>query len=81
MAAEGNWNVGSRRFFSSWSFSKEVAEAFVSSSERARHSYLIKRTFPIEKLFMTCLETAAMNRQYLEHEAVVIHDGNDELLW
>ena len=81
MAAEGNWNVGSRRFFSSWTFSKEVAEAFVSSSERARHSYLIKRTFPIEKLFMTFVETAAMNRQYLEREAVVIHDGNDELLW
>ncbi|HEY2476369.1 MAG TPA: hypothetical protein VGI19_16420 [Candidatus Cybelea sp.] len=81
MAAEGNWQVHSRRFFSSWTFSKEVAEAFVSCNEHAKHSYLLKRTFPIEKVFLTCVETAAMNRQYREHEAVVIHDPHDELLW
>lgn len=74
MAAEGNWQVDSQRFFSSWTFSKEVAEAFVSCNERAKHSYILKRTFPIEQLFLTCVETAAMNRQYREHEAIVIHD-------
>lgn|SRR5579862_6719 len=80
MAAEGDWQAHSHRFFSSWSFSKEVAEAFVSN-ERAKHSYLLKRTFPVEKLFLTYIETAAMNRQYLEREAVILHDSLDELLW
>ena len=81
MAFDGNWQVNSHRFFSSWTFSKEVAEAFVSSSDHAKQSYLLKRTFPIEKLFLTCVETAAMNRQYREHEAVVIHDPGDEMSW
>lgn len=81
MAAEGNWQAHSHRLFSSWTFSKEVAEAFASCNEHAKHSYLLKRTFPIEKLFLTCVETAAMNRQYREHEAVVIHDPDDEMLW
>lgn len=81
MAAEGNWRARSHRFFSSWTFSKDVAEAFVSCNECAKHSYFLKRTFPVEKLFLTCVETAAMNRQYREHEAVVIHDADDELLW
>lgn len=80
MAAEGDWQVHSHRFFSSWTFSKEVAEAFVSNAN-AKHSYLLKRTFPIEKLFLTYVETAAMNKQYLEREAVVIHDAHDEILW
>ncbi len=78
MATEGNWQVDSHRFFSSWTFSKEVAESFISCNERGKHSYLLKRTFPIEKLFLTCVETAAMNRQYREHEAVVFHDSDDE---
>lgn len=80
MAAEGDWQLHSPRFFSSWTFSKEVAEAFVSN-EHAKHSYLLKRTFPIENLFLTYVETSAMNRQYLEREAVVLHDHRDELLW
>ncbi len=50
MAAEGSWQVHSHRFFSSWTFSKDVAEAFISSDERVKHSYLLKRTFPIEKI-------------------------------
>jgi hypothetical protein len=39
------------------------------------------RTFPVEKLFMTYVETAAMNSQYEELEAVVVHDEFDERLW
>jgi hypothetical protein len=81
MAAEGNWHVHSTRFFSSWTFSKEVAEAFVACNKRAKHSYLLKRTMSIEKLFLTYVETAAMNRQYREREAIVIHDRDDEMLW
>jgi hypothetical protein len=35
----------------------------------------------MEKLFLTYVETAAMNKQYQEREAVVIHDADDEKLW
>jgi hypothetical protein len=80
MASEGDWRARQHPFFSSWTFSKEVAEAF-ATSKRAKHSYLLKRTFPIEKLFLTYVETAAMNKQYREREAVVIHDADDEKLW
>jgi hypothetical protein len=80
MSTEGNWQTSSHRLFSSWTFSKDVAEAFATSA-RSKHSYLVKRTFPIEKLFLTCVETNAMNRQYQEQEAVVIHDGDDAKLW
>jgi hypothetical protein len=83
MAAEGDWTVGPDRTFSSWTFSREVADSFASleSDSRFNHAYLLRRTFPIEKLFMTYLETRAMNNQYLEAEAVVLHDPNDQYLW
>jgi hypothetical protein len=83
MSAEGTWRGGAEKFFSSWTFSKRVAEAFTSfdSDGPIGHSYLVKRTFPVEKLFMTHIETDAMNGRYQEAEAVVIHDDGDRLLW
>jgi hypothetical protein len=83
MSAEGPWRGGVEKFFSSWTFSKQVAEAFTSfgPDETVRHSYLLKRTFPVEKLFMTFVETTAMNESYQEAEAAVIHDESDRLLW
>jgi hypothetical protein len=81
MAAEGTWQKQPPRFFSSWTFSREVAEEFSSGKGRTKHSYCLKRTFPIDKLFMTFVETGAMNKQYREREAVVLHDDVDEALW
>jgi hypothetical protein len=83
MSSERGWNVNSNKFFSSWSFSKAIAEAFIDTAPNgvARHSYLLKRSFPIQKLFMTHVETQAMNSQYKEVEAVVLHDDEDRLLW
>ncbi len=82
MSSDGDWQTISERFFSSWSFSKKVAEAFASLEKEssAKHFYLIKRTFPIEKLFMSYVETKAMNNQYEEVEAVIMHDSTDERL-
>lgn len=83
MATEGSWSPSSPRFFSSWTFSKTVAEAFalLEPGDKSKNSYLIKRTIPTRKLFMTYIETAEMNRQYEEVEAVVAHDPSDERLW
>jgi len=83
MSCEGDWKVNAPKFFSSWSFSKSIAEAFIDMAPEgpARHSYLLKRSFSVSKLFMTHLETQAMNNQYKEVEAVIIHDEDDRLLW
>lgn len=83
MAAEGPWQAGREKFFSSWTFSKTVAESFASfdADDIMTQSYLLKRTLPIGKLFMTSIETRAMSKRYREAEAVVIHDEPDRMLW
>ena len=80
MASEGQW-VEKNRSLVSMTFSLKVAEAHIKMERepRFRHSYLIKRTIPVERIFMTYLETAAMNRQYLEAEALVLR--GEELFW
>lgn len=77
MSAEGEWRNTEPRAFSSWTFKKEVAESFVEFDvdSRFKHSYLIKRSFPVNQLLMSYLETDAMNRQYKEAEAVVRNPG------
>lgn len=83
MATEGVWSSGKQKFFSSWTFSKKVADAFarLEPNDHSSNSYLIKRTIPTNKLFMTYIETKEMNAQYEEVEAIVVHDHNDEQLW
>ncbi|MEC9488089.1 MAG: hypothetical protein UMV23_01170 [Halanaerobium sp.] len=83
MAAEGDWGIPNRRTFSSWTFSLEVARSFadLDRSSKFKHSYLVKRSFPVEKLWMTYLETAEMNKQYLEAEAIVLHDNDDRIFY
>ena len=83
MSAEGPWRETDPKTFTSWTFSLNVAKSFSSEAFESdfKHGYFLKRTFPIEKLFMTCIETASMNSQYLEAEALVMHEENDRLLW
>jgi hypothetical protein len=51
-------------------FSREVAMSHFES--RAEHASLVRRQVPVSRLFMTFLETSAMNERYLEAEAVLI---------
>lgn len=83
MSTEDSWRETGPKTFTSWAFNQEVANSFSNEAfhKDFRHGYLLKRTFPVEKLFMTYIETAAMNAQYLETEALVIHDEGDRLLW
>jgi hypothetical protein len=51
-------------------FSRAVAESHFEA-DRAPAAALLRRQLPVERLFMTFLETAAMNERYLEAEAVL----------
>jgi hypothetical protein len=62
--------------FVSATFSREVAEAHFTGTERTTVSVLSRQVAPVERLFMTYIETEAMNRRFLEAEAVLLDDGN-----
>ncbi len=58
-------------------FSRDVADAFFGYTQNEAPSVLYRQVVPIERLFMTHLETAEMNRQYQEVEAIVFFEpGN-----
>jgi len=83
MNSTKEWEPVRQRSFVSFTFNKKVAESFANfdKSKESKHSYLLKRTIPVEKLFMSYLETEAMNRQYKEAEALVFYDSKDAILW
>ncbi|MCF8000657.1 MAG: hypothetical protein K9K76_02185 [Halanaerobiales bacterium] len=75
MSTEKGW-IEKNRTFLSCTYNYEVANAF-SSMERVskyKNSYILKMTLPIEKLFMTFFETASMNNQYKESEALLLYN-------
>ena len=58
-------------------FSFEVAMSLFGPAWEGRTAAIVRQTVPVERLFMTYLETAAMNRQFHEAEAVLLEDpGN-----
>ena len=84
MATEWEWGKRpNSRTFVSFTFSIKVARShcnFDRNSDK-KHSYLLKRTFSVEDLFMTSLETDAMNKQYKEAEALVLYHEEDGIFW
>ncbi len=62
------------RTFLSCTFNLKVARSMADfeRDSKYRNSYLFKGTFSVKRLFMTYLETEAMNRQYKEAEALVL---------
>jgi len=54
--------------------SRAVAESHFNS-EPGSAAALLRRQLPVERLFMTFLETSAMNGKYLEAEAVLFGNG------
>ncbi len=86
MSTEWGWQTEgdeNHRFWLSWTFNYNVAQDFsdFKYDSKQKNSYLIKRAIPVNKLFMTFIETDAMNGQYLEAEAIVIHSPEDQSLW
>ena len=74
MSTEEGW-LELPRSLLSCTFKLEVAQAFSDfvSENKYKNSYLLKMTCPVERLFMTFLETEALNRQYKEAEALVLY--------
>jgi hypothetical protein len=56
------------------SLARTVAESHFSAASSTAAA-LLRRELPVERLFMTFLETSAMNGKYLEAEAVLFGDG------
>jgi len=82
MSTERAWTEKPRSLLSC-TFSLDVAQAFAhfDRDDHYRHAYLVKTTVPVERLWMTYLETKAMNRQYLEAEALILNRGDLKLYW
>jgi len=60
--------------FVSVTFSRDVAESHFTGNERTVVSVLSRHVVSVERLFMTYVETEAMNRRFLEAEAVLLDD-------
>lgn len=60
--------------FVSASFSEEVARSHYAAAPGEANRFLASQLVPVERVFMTYLETEAMNRAYKEAEAVLLYD-------
>lgn len=60
----------------SWSFHRGVAEGVAGTPGESAHRAVDTRAVPHRRAFMTYLETRAMNRQFLEAEAVLFVEGS-----
>jgi hypothetical protein len=61
--------------FLSATFSLEVAMSHFNERDRASTGVLVRQPVPIERIFMSFLETVQLNQSYKEAEAVLLHDG------
>ncbi|MCD2346717.1 hypothetical protein [Clostridium guangxiense] len=77
MSTEREWINCYEKSLTSWTFSLEVALSFadLDKNNKYKNGYVIKRTVPIENIFMTYLETESMNKQYKECEAILFFDN------
>lgn len=64
--------------FVSATFSRTVAESLAGARGPAGAGRLMRQAVPIERIFMTYLETIHMNRQFREAEAILFFDEGNE---
>jgi len=65
--------------FVSSSLDLEVAMSCFAPRQVESGGVLMRQVVPVERVFMTFLETEAMNRQFLEAEVVLFHDEGNRL--
>lgn len=73
-AVEGPLHEPSRSSFVSATFAREVATEHFNGGPRTSTAVLWRQDVPITRVFMTFLETRAMNEQFAEAEALLIAD-------
>lgn len=78
-AVEGTRARPPRRSFVSATFSREVAEDHFAGGERTRTAVMWRQRTPAARLFMTFLETPALNRQFKEAEAILLADPDNAM--
>lgn len=74
MSTEKGWSNDRPLSFLSFSFSKEVASSFSAPNnmKHVKRTEFLEEAIPVRRLFMTYLETEAMNKEYKEAEALVL---------
>lgn len=65
--------------FVSSTFSRKLAESWLDTDGSRFSVIMMRQPVPIERVFMTYLETAAMNRRFKEAEAVLLADEANPL--
>ncbi len=65
--------------FISATFSLEVAMFHFNNRDRSSTGALLRQSVPIERFFMSFLETAQMNQQYKEGEVVLLCDNANKV--
>lgn len=65
--------------FTSATFDPAVAQSHYNTGEASGARIFMRQSVPIERLFMTYLETRAMNEHYLEAEAVLMWRAGNSL--
>jgi hypothetical protein len=79
MAVDGAPRPPRNQTFVSASFSFEVARSLFEPRNPGTNGVLLRQEVPVDRLFMTYLETEAMNRQFLEAEAVLLFEEGNPL--
>jgi hypothetical protein len=77
LAASDDIEIEHPRTFTSTSFSRAVAQSLADAGDERATSLVACRSVPAERVFMSYLETRAMNEQYLEAEAVLLASPTD----
>ena len=77
LACDGGLAPPRNESFVAASFSFDVARSCMGETDPSRVGVLLRQVVPIERLFMTYWETAALNEPFQEAEAVLLWDeGN-----
>ncbi len=79
LSCSGPLQPSKNRSFVSSTFNREVAEGHFNERDRSSTGLILRQPVPVERVFMTFLETAAMNAQYKEAEAVLFFDGDNRV--
>ena len=73
-AAEGPIEPNRPSSWTSATFSREVAEAHFEGGPRTIAAAMWRQRVPVERVFMSFLETPALNERFLEAEAILLGD-------
>lgn len=79
LSCQGQPQIRGNSSFISATFSLEVAMSHFNDRDRALTGILLRQIVPIERIFMSFLETAQMNQHYKEMEAILLHDGTNKV--